>query len=398
MKYLVFADLHAHSHKKYSTTTEDGINSRLELALRVLRDLRYHAEHHGIKKVLFAGDLFEAYNKVPMQTISLVHQELCEWSACGVEMLMIPGNHDHAVKTGEFHGLQCLSSIPGLTIINEPQFLLWGGLQVLALPYRREQDASWFSELPQWDGSAPRLILGHGSIEGVCGIPTTFPPSSVAPHGEWYRRAWIEATDATHVIVGHIHNPTSTLWSRMDHTQAILVPGCPYQDDLHGIGQQRGFWVLNTAKPLKKCFTQVPNAYPRFVDIEITEHWMQKYGMKEPPWSAKREEGGVSIEVGNNIVRLVLREPTVDALQIQTWKEDLYAHGAAYVDIVPDPKVFASRESDEPRVAIDIQADCCAIWQQVMACAEFDLRGESPEELTTMGLELLNEAIQGKGA
>jgi DNA repair exonuclease SbcCD nuclease subunit len=89
MKILAFSDLHAHTHKAFSSSA-GGVNSRLSDALHVLDQVKELSQ--DVDAILFGGDLFHV-SPPPPEVFNLVFDKL-EHIVEDKRVIMIPGNHD----------------------------------------------------------------------------------------------------------------------------------------------------------------------------------------------------------------------------------------------------------------------------------------------------------------
>ena len=365
-KILVFSDLHAHNHKAYSRDNDKAQNSRLKVAIDALDQMLEYALENGIYRVIFAGDLFDTKKRVHVGPLNAVYDLMSKWAPYCMDVLMIPGNHDFATRTGEDHSLEIFRHIPGFVVVDEPSVVEWSGFKVCCVPYRDEFQPEWFEDAD--------FFVGHGAVEGLCQVPVSFDEDPDAPNGEWIRQSWLRKYKFS--AVGHIHDPVFQSTSN----GVILVPGCPYQDDPYGSVKDRGFWIFDPEEP---SVNLVQSRSPRFIRIKI----------KKDGEVCKSEEG----DIQGNIMLVEPDSHMVSSHRLIRFEEELYQKGANYVQII-DPE---STEEDSMDAAVRVQMsphdDEKEVLQKVLDSGLIDLKGLSFDELFTLGCEILGEvAEEGK--
>jgi len=109
-EFLVFSDFHAHNHAYGATrTTIPGLgglyNSRLADSAAVLDEMLAYAKHFDIYTVVFCGDLFHRRTAVSTDVRHVIVDRLHKFVDEGIELHMIPGNHDIGDRKGHVHSL-----------------------------------------------------------------------------------------------------------------------------------------------------------------------------------------------------------------------------------------------------------------------------------------------------
>jgi len=360
-KFLVFSDLHAHTHTRYSSRGRSG-NSRLDVALDVLKQMLNHCLAEGINKVIFAGDLFDAKARVPVRVLNAVSEEIETWGYFGINVLMIPGNHDYLVRSGEHHALEVLSVHRNVTIVGRVMLIDWYGLRVKCIPYQEENDPFIFMATEGAD-----ILVAHGCAEGMCHIPRALPEDPGAPDGEWIREEWLRGYKLS--IIGHVHEPEE----RTRGAAWTIVPGCPYQDNPHFREAQRGFWEVDWEK---KTARMIESKAERFIRILIKE--------------GKLEE---SKDIDGNVIRVI---PTgrETPLEIRDAVASLYDAGASFVEVCK-PEVSKDKKPDAPRLQIGEADSVQDVFRRALGSELFDLKEEDTEAVLKRGLEILG-SIQTK--
>lgn len=384
MKLLIFSDLHAHTHQAYSRPTSAGGTSRLLDTIRVLSFIREKSAETGIKDVLFGGDLFEAKGRVPVVTLNAVYRELDQWREAGMNMVMIPGNHDLAVRSGDEHALEVLQELGILSIVSSPSWVFWNTecgecIGITAVPFRDDFRKEWFAVMPNSHGvkdESLRICLAHGVVQGSRfnldndNALSDYTNDSIIPV------SWLEPFDLS--VVGHVHLP-----QKMGDGGRILIPGQPWQQFPHEHKQKRGIWEVEIDKGgISSCVMHEVPGIPRFFLVELSEGgtfvWQDKT---------------VSIEehIPGNIVLMTPKNAMVPSQIIGGAHDKLLELGAIYVDILP-PQVQVDKNA--PRVAVDVKDSPYDTLKKTVSSGHVSLRGHSVEAITSLGETILDEVLE----
>lgn len=124
MKIAVVSDLHVHTWAEHSRD-DDGVPSRLQDCLSVLRQVRKYAAEEGVAAVLFGGDLFHKRGVLYTLPYNLVVAELAEWRRAKLMLYANVGNHDAADRSGSVHALQALASADLLRTVGPDGWVNW---------------------------------------------------------------------------------------------------------------------------------------------------------------------------------------------------------------------------------------------------------------------------------
>ncbi len=289
MKFLAFADLHAHNYSQFSSILSDGTNTRLADCLDIFRQIREYGEKKGIKKALFLGDLFNTRTKVAIDVYYKVFDELAVMKSEGFELFLIVGNHDQFLKSGAIHSIRPLSSVA--TVIDKPICLK--ELDVYAIPYIENLEARRGAIMAGRKAGAGILAI-HSPVDGALVGPT-----DVALQ-DGLKLADLKGNAFKMILLGHYHKSQKL-------AENVHFLGSPLELNLGERNDgQKGFWVVDTEDYSMKM---IPTQYPRFIELE--DEWTEE-------------------QVRNNFVRLVLKNSKEkDDLKIK--QEILAAGGKAVV-------------------------------------------------------------------
>lgn len=197
--YGLIADLHNHNWNAFASINERGINSRLQVLLDEMKRAAKEVKAAGGNKLVLAGDVFHVRGSIAPTVLNPVKDTCKEIIEDGVEIIIIPGNHDLESK----HSSRISSAVTaledvGCKVADVPTF--HEDLNVLVFPWV-ENIAKLKEELVSWaqlhDGreNKPDLVL-HAPIDDVIiGLPA---------HG--LTADWLASLGFKRVFAGHYHN------------------------------------------------------------------------------------------------------------------------------------------------------------------------------------------------
>jgi len=180
MRFLAFSDVHAHPFPYGSTLVEvpgmEGLyNSRLADTIKALQSVATHAVENNIKLVLFGGDLFHTRTSIKTEAFSLVVQTLKKhFFDNDITVVMIPGNHDYADRSGNVHSLQSINLMPGSVVMDEVDLYIPNSCEnvgIISVPYTdnlelAKENLKEAAKRADMIGSAHKILLAHLGIQG----------------------------------------------------------------------------------------------------------------------------------------------------------------------------------------------------------------------------------------
>lgn len=241
-KIAILSDPHFHNYKQHSSLI-GGVNSRLLDISKAVEEAFRMASDLGCKHMLIPGDIFHVRGTIKTGVLSHVLKLFngpIAWY--GMEILMIPGNHDMEDFNGGPHALEPLSFISGCYIGNGAGGSFADRL-VVAIPYQ-PTTALFESEYERLDAHKADLVMIHQGIDEA--RPTLNMPETGISAAQFKQT----------VVAGHYHLP-----KLMGN---VLSVGAPIQHSFGDEGQDRGFWVLDGDE-----FEFHKLTYPEFLTIPI---------------------------------------------------------------------------------------------------------------------------------
>lgn len=319
MRILLFSDLHGHAFKPYSSTLENGRNSRLQDTVNILKEIQTIAAEEQIDSVLFGGDLLHVRGVLNVPTFNVIYEELCKLKI-GRELFLLVGNHDQANKTGTEHSIYTLGSIA--TIMDKSGvYRTTSGeefLDIVAAPFNSDseiirQGIKYNVNLTR-NLKIPLMLLGHFGVDkAIVGTNFVLQDEYALNLNE------LNGPVFDQVFLGHYHHP-----QQLDNN--IRYIGATHQHNWGDIGSERGCWVWEVGQ--EPVFIKL-NSAPKFI--------------KYPYFDLTEREMNVSI-VKDNFVRIT-HDTDIDWSQQETLKKTLLNIGARSVEFWSEPKEEMATDS-----------------------------------------------------
>lgn len=260
------ADVHCGNHRRHGGPMSLGLNRRCFHVLETLKAARDVAIAERCELMIVAGDLFDTNRPTP-QMIAVV-QEIMASNDLG--WVVIKGNHDSAGSEAGDHALGPLH--PVATVIDQPQIVENGNVDLLCVPFREGRGIEWFPKAVKQlakesrKGSL-RLLVFHLGIEDehtskfLQGARDSVPLDLVEDVMDVY--------GITYAFAGNWHDHRH--WYIRDGVSGIVQCGtlCPTGWDNSGT-EDHGFVIIYDTKPPEgRGFAhpiEVPG--PRFLDVD----------------------------------------------------------------------------------------------------------------------------------
>jgi DNA repair exonuclease SbcCD ATPase subunit/DNA repair exonuclease SbcCD nuclease subunit len=233
-KFIVFADLHV---------SAKTLTRALDL-LSLVRDMA--DDHHA--KVVCLGDFWDQRGVLNVRQLDALLSHFDTWKARGIELVMVPGNHDQVTVDGSIHSVRVFDPYLNVTVATEP--LLWPEQQIAFLPWREtpsEQEAM-FEGLCEWTDAertkgdaAPFTIFGHAEVGGAQANSGARALGRVSP--KTIKKV------ASACYLGHYHK-------RQQVSDRIWYIGSPFEMDFGERGQPHGIALIEQG-----------NREPMFIDL-----------------------------------------------------------------------------------------------------------------------------------
>jgi len=268
MKFVCFADFHAHLWKEFDKKGGETGSLRLDVQVNTLRYIRKWCKDNGIQYVLFAGDLFHQRGKVDTVVFNAVYNEIEKFHSDGISIIMIAGNHDQYdnsdVPENSLHPFKKLEGVHvydtvGTHRIHKSSVSDTAGVEpdveIVLAPYSKNAQMikEYIANVEKKD--YPQILLFHLGISGA------FVGNGNYPMADAFDVEDLRPDLFKYVIGGHFHK-RQTLGG---HEHAFYC-GAPLQHSFGDEGEDKGFYVVDTNRRWDVTFVPVPN--PRFVTVK----------------------------------------------------------------------------------------------------------------------------------
>lgn len=244
MKFLVFSDLHSHTHREFGAILKNGIHSRLYDCLNTVLEIRDYAKKHDISLVLCGGDVFHTRQHVDTSVLNLTYNAFYELSKVAT-ILLIAGNHDQYSKDNSVISTEIFRTIPNLHLL-ENEIYTHQGYEFVGVPFYDDLNET-FARIRKFQG-AERVLLAHAE---VLSASTTM--------GFKFEDG-LRVGDLTdifrYVFIGHIHKYQKLC-------KNVYIPGSPLSHNWGDVNDHKGFLEVDLDKSSVK---RVYSGAPRFIE------------------------------------------------------------------------------------------------------------------------------------
>ena len=284
------------------------MNSRLFHILDGICDMRDFCTTNKIYRILHAGDVFHKRGSITVNTFNAAHRILQTFGNCGLEMIIIAGNHDQvdsSIKPDT--SIHTLAKSFGIMVAEEPgvHLLSQGNEQVsvVCIPYGRNKNHV-LSSLQQLkthiENARDAILLMHCGVTGGAVGSGMHLMTDDYSLDELYWDKW------KYVVLGHYHRP-----QMLSHN--TFYCGTPVQNTFNDElpdeenGGYNGFFVVDTSKQFDVEF--VPIQQPRFITVDSVDK-IKNYS-SDNYFRVKTNVDDVS-DVGDNVRVEVEKDYKVD--------------------------------------------------------------------------------------
>lgn len=255
--YCIVSDVHAHRWSQFAHPLATGMNSRLEIILSELRRAADVLLAAGGTSMLIAGDLFHVRGVVHPDVLNPVIWCFREIISKGVQVAVIPGNHDLGSKeTDELsNAIVALGSL-GVQIVHNRTGYYFNSsdltsetLQgdILMVPWWSSSDEllSMLKGVSESEKDGVDLII-HAPLNGVIkGIPD---------HG--LDPVQLAALGFNRVFVGHYHN-------HKEFGGGIYSIGATTHQTWNDVDTKAGFLMV-----YPESVVHIESQAPKFIDLD----------------------------------------------------------------------------------------------------------------------------------
>lgn len=233
MKIAVTADVHAHIYREFNKTTDLTGSSRLDQVVNVLRQIKKECLQRGIKHLAIAGDLFHVRGKVATVVFNSIYDEIKTFYEDGIEVLMIPGNHDDNDNSDlPKHSLHAFKDIEGVKVVDTLSVVEFGGQKIACCRYSKNTKmiVDFINSIEDEDVT----LLGHLGLSGA------FVGKGSYPMQDAFRPSDLRPGFFKFIALGHFHK-----MQYIEGRNNFFYTGSPLQHSFNDEGAECGFHILD---------------------------------------------------------------------------------------------------------------------------------------------------------
>lgn len=254
VKMLAFGDLHGHIYREFNHSSDLTGSTRLDSIISVLRQMKVYCTVNKIKHVLFAGDLYHTRGRVSTVVYNAIYDEIKSFTEEGIEVLMIPGNHDDTDNSDlPKHSLHTFKDIEGITVVDTLKVVEFGGQKIACCRYSKntEMIMDFINGINEKDDVT---LLGHLGISGA------FVGKGSYPMQDAFSLEDLRPDYFKFIILGHFHKK-----QYLGGDKRFLYTGSPLQHSFNDEGATCGFHVIDF---IKEDTMFIKSDAPEFVTLD----------------------------------------------------------------------------------------------------------------------------------
>jgi DNA repair exonuclease SbcCD nuclease subunit len=250
MKIIIFSDLHLGSGQSYGHVV-NGFNSRINDFFNSALFILNYAKEHGIKKAIFAGDLYRTKNPNTEERM-FFHQLLIKAQEWGIEITGIAGNHDlvsNNISAASPEGI----SLNYFSIFNQAVLLPLPGADFYLYPY-----STFDPKKVSVDKSKRNVMIGHLTVSGSMIGHSDY----IMDDEESFQISDFDSFDL--VFLGHIHKP-QTLGNKIHYIGSVDKTDISERDEV------KRFFVYDLEMNTSLESIPIPNRSMYLLEVNLTK-------------------------------------------------------------------------------------------------------------------------------
>lgn len=244
--YGIISDTHHHNWSQFASTTESGVNTRLQVLLdETMRAAKVVSEAGG-NTIYHAGDLFHVRGSVAPSVFNPTREVYnCAAKLYGVKFVLLPGNHDmeHKHSNAVGNAVEMMRGVHVDVIEN-----VWHDNGMLLVPWIENIDQLRTILVERHDKCSPEEtdVIIHAPIDGVLG---GIPPHGLTP-------GWLGDLGYRRIFSGHYHHHKA-------FDEGVYSIGAIAHHTFGDIYSEAGFLLVK-----QNDVEFMPSQAPRFVQID----------------------------------------------------------------------------------------------------------------------------------
>jgi len=260
VKVVAWGDFHLHPFTEFAQVDEVTGNSRLTASLRCMQIIRRYCLDNDIKYAVDAGDLYHKRKAVDTETFNHGYNEIKEFGEAGINVIMIPGNHNQA-DNSDFpeHSLEQFKELKNVTVLDRFEPLVMEELIIFPVPYSKNAEMvkkeldKYAYDISNEGLEEKSILLGHLGISGAYVGKSSYAMADAFTVDDLFPEHY------QFVVLGHFHK-----YQDLGGYNHVFYTGAPEQHNFNDGDQDKGFWVLDTETRTKEF---VPLPSPKFITV-----------------------------------------------------------------------------------------------------------------------------------
>lgn len=278
-KTLIFTDLHC--------GLAGNKISRLNICVKVVKEIVAAVKVHGVKNVVFGGDWYHSRTTLDVNTIN-VSLKLIQAISKHARLYLICGNHDSFMKnTTDINSLNMFRDTPNVVVVDKPETVSVNSRSCLLVP--------WLTDLSAYKPETFDMMIGHFEISAKYLIQSYIEDNAAKSRASGSVSANIDTDPILsggdsksnsligsfvdlvkkngHIYAGHIHRHKEfTARGRW-----FAFVGSPYQQTLGEEGADCGYYLLDERNI--PSFVRIDST-PRHVLIRMSDAIAGRFDFK----------------------------------------------------------------------------------------------------------------------
>ena len=345
VKTVILSDLHSHNHEQFATTLPGGRNSRLQNILNVLEEARQFCLAKKVDVIFFLGDMFHSRTKVVVDVFSATWLAWKSLAESVKKTFILVGNHDQYNKVGSIHSLEAFREFA--TVVDQPILSSYMETRFAMHPFTTKIE-EWKSFVAMLPSDLDFFFAHQGLSEAVVGA---FDISIKAEVGY----SDLPHEKAQWILMGHYHKHQF-----IGEEQRAGYIGSPLQHNMGERTEPKGFLYFEDVKRRPEF---VLTHAPSFFLFEDADEFGAMLFVK----GVRPERDFIRVKCSETEARQLKEE--FPRIQVEVVRED---------------------RQEERRIQPEALASDLNLLNTYVDQAE---HGLDPERLTSLGLEILSEAV-----
>lgn len=314
---LIFSDIHC------------GLSgnkvSRLNICIKVIKEILNNIDLYNIKNVIFAGDWYHNRSTLDSNTIN-ISLKLVEAIAKKCNFYMIVGNHDAYLKNStDINSLNMFKSMKNVFIIDKPEIIILNNQKTLLVP--------WLTNITEFEKNSFDIMIGHFEISSKYLMQSYIEEhtqkqktdnntlSKIFDNNQYKSNdmvgSFVEAVKHNgYIFAGHIHKRKEFITKNRN----FIFIGAPYHQNIGDCDNTCGFYILDEKN--NKKFIEITTV-PKHLRIHISELLSKNFDFSKLSNNIIQKVYDIEItheqdiEINNNISKVIPYEELLPDYEVK---------------------------------------------------------------------------------